>query len=411
MGADSCDGVLPELTVLAAAVSAEHGVSAALLEGYLPALLNVAVTGRRLSVDGRDACRTLGAEAVPTGVALPTVVDVYMTASRRLWSRLPEFISRSRGRPLRSGELLTIGDAVWRGADDALAALAEGYLHAQRLVVRREEASRRDLIDDLLAGDPDIGSLVEQAEPFGLSLGAAHIVAVAQTDRPVDAAARVTGWVDDAVRARFHRRGVLVADKDGRLVAVLSSSPPPDQSDAAAGQELASVLGPAAAQLVGRSGWRVGVGRPYSGPRGVFRSYCEALDALILADRLRLPDQIVHAKELLVYRVLLRDETAMADLVATVLGPLAAARGGPEPLLRTLQAYFAAGGNAAEAGRQLHLSVRAVTYRLQRVRELTGYPATDPTHQLPLRVAVIGARWLNWPQDTQDTRRPRSVGG
>jgi DNA-binding PucR family transcriptional regulator len=53
-------------------------------------------------------------------------------------------------------------------------------------------------------------------------------------------------------------------------------------------------------------------------------------------------------------------------------------------LLRTLQAYFAAGGNAAEAGRRLHLSVRAVTYRLQRVRELTGYPATDPTHQLPL---------------------------
>jgi DNA-binding PucR family transcriptional regulator len=130
----------------------------------------------------------------------------------------------------------------------------------------------------------------------------------------------------------------------------------------------------------------------------VRRSYREALEAIDLAGRLDLPKRIVHARDLLVYPVLVRDEAAMADLVLAVLGPLAAARGGAEPLLSTLEAYFASGGNTAQTARRLHLSVRAVTYRLQRVQELTGHSADDPEHRLTLHVAVTGARLLDWPR-------------
>jgi DNA-binding PucR family transcriptional regulator len=52
---------------------------------------------------------------------------------------------------------------------------------------------------------------------------------------------------------------------------------------------------------------------------------------------------------------------------------------------------------AAETARRLHLSVRAVTYRLARVRELTARDPVDPEQGLALRVAVIGARMLDWP--------------
>jgi DNA-binding PucR family transcriptional regulator len=123
-----------------------------------------------------------------------------------------------------------------------------------------------------------------------------------------------------------------------------------------------------------------------------------------VAERLHLPEPVVLARDMLVYRVLLRDEAAIADLVDAVLGPLLHVRGGPELLIATLEAYFAAGGNAAEAARRLHLSVRAVTYRLRRFEQLTGYVANDPAHRLPLHVAVTGARLLDWPV------RPMSVG-
>jgi sugar diacid utilization regulator len=139
------------------------------------------------------------------------------------------------------------------------------------------------------------------------------------------------------------------------------------------------------------------VGRSYPGPSGVARSYEEAAEALDVAQRLGLPEPVADAADLLIYQVLLRDREAITDLVRTVLTPLDAARGGAAPLLATLAAYFSHGGVAAAAARDLHLSVRAVTYRLARVRDLTGRDPTVPADALTLQVAVIGARLLDWP--------------
>ena len=142
---------------------------------------------------------------------------------------------------------------------------------------------------------------------------------------------------------------------------------------------------------------RIVVGRPYPGPSGVAHSYEEAAEALAVAQRLGLPEPVASAADLLIYQVLLRDRAAITDLVRTVLKPLGAARGGATPLLATLASYFAHGGVAAAAARDLHLSVRAVTYRLARVRELTGRDPALPADALTLQVAVIGARLLDWP--------------
>lgn len=386
-------GVVAEVDEAAAR---EHGLPAALLDGYLAALVEVAVGGRRFTRAEEAHCRRIGSEAAQQGVALPALVDLYMTASRRIWPRLPGLVGDARGRPVGSTDLVAVGEAVWQGADTALAALAAGYVEAQREVVRREEAFRREFVDDLLSGRSEVGSLVERAERLGMALTGSHTVTVATTDRLADSGMHLTKWLEDEARIRFGDRGLLVAAQEGRLVSVLSSGA--GQADSGAdGQALADVAGPAVARLTRRPQWRVGVGRSHPGPRGVLRSYREAVDALEVAERLDLPDRVVHARDMLVYRVLLRDEAAIADLVGTVLGPLTEVRGGPESLVSTVEAYFAAGRNAASAARRLHLSVRAVTYRLQRVREFTGYDPADPADQLPLMVAVTGARLLDWP--------------
>jgi sugar diacid utilization regulator len=392
--------VAPVVAEVTAATAGECDMPAALLDGYLTALSVVARTGRRLSEAEEASCRRLGGEAATAGVGLPALVDLYMTASRRLWPRLPGLVAQARHRPLRHAEVVAIGEAVWRAADTAIAALAAGHVDARQGVVRREEAFRAEFVDDLFSGRADVGSLVERAEPFGLTLTATHVVVVAATDRPIDSGMPVTSQMEDDVRARLGKRALLVAVKEGRLVCVLSSVPASGDrpSRDADGQVLAELAGPAAARLTRRPDWRVGVGRPHPGTAGVPRSFREALEAMDLADRLDLPPGVVHARDLLVYRVLVRDEAAMTDLVQAVLGPLTAARGGADPLLRTLETYFLTGGNAAETARRLNLSVRAVTYRLQRVQELTGHAVGDPARYLPLVVAVTGARLLDWPR-------------
>lgn len=47
--------------------------------------------------------------------------------------------------------------------------------------------------------------------------------------------------------------------------------------------------------------------------------------------------------------------------------------------LTTVDAYFAAGGVTTTTARRLHMSVRAVTYRLDRIKTLTGYDPTGST--------------------------------
>ncbi len=383
----------------------EHGCDPDLLQGYLPALLGTASTLRRLSEQEKEDCRRTGADAAQAGLALPALVDLYMTASRRLWPQLTDLVGALRDQPVRPTELVGLGEAVWRAADDALAALAAGYVDAQRLVLRSEEAARLRFVEDLLRGHADIGSLVDRADTYGLNLAAGHVVAVADAETPVAPAGRLTTWVEQAARSRFPDRGVLVIADAGRLVCAVSTAAEDGVGQDADGGVLAELAASAAAELTRGKAWRVAVSRRHSGPLGISRGYADALDALDVADRLGLVDRVVHARQLLVYRVLLRDESAMTDLVEAVLGPLAGTAEGPDRLLRTLEAYFAAGSNTSAAARTLHLSVRALSYRLQRVQELTGYRAGDPAQQLTLHVAVTGARLLDWP------RRPATRDG
>lgn len=380
------------LTEVARAAGQEAGgVPVELLGDYLTMLAEAATTGRKPDPSELDAVGLLGRRAAELGVSAGSAVQLYLCAARRLWGELPMVI-RSRD----SGAVRTAADAVLYVVDAAVASLAEGYTDARRQMVRWEETLRREFIDDLLRGDADVGRLVERAEPFGLDMGRPHQVALAApTGRLKDAESAIDA-LERAVVHRVGDRDVLVATKDGWIVVVapadadIPSPPgPPKLGDFLIAELDRSPRG---------RPWRVAVGRPYPGAYGIPRSYEEAREGLTMAVRLHLDTPVIHAEQLLIYRVLLRDQPAIADLVHAVLGGLVQARGGAEPLLVTLDAYFATGCVATETARRMHLSVRAVTYRLDRVRTLTGHDPTDPARRFSVQAAVLGARLLGWPE-------------
>jgi sugar diacid utilization regulator len=341
------------------------------LEGYTQMLAEVCETGRRLTRDELESLRARGERAAEAGLGLRALVRRHLSAAREIW---PALSSAEDDRPLAA-------------VQQAIDAFAEGHERAQRLAVRQEEAVRREFIDDLLYGRSDLGRLAERAERFGLLLSRAHAVAVAQGGKPVEDTHPATRQVESALVGRFGERRILLTTKDGRLVCIA----PGDQDD---------VLAFFAKQAhAATDGGQVAVGRPHPGAGGVVHSYEEALNALDLAGRLHLDEPVLRAADLLVYPVLTRDRQAMADLVHNTLGPLQTARGGAQPLLETLTAYFDSGCIAAEAARRLNLSVRAFTYRLERIHKLTGANPADSVHRYTLQTAVIGARLLGWPDN------------
>jgi sugar diacid utilization regulator len=288
-------------------------------------------------------------------------------------------------------------EAVLRVLDDAIGVLVDGHQAERREMIRHEEAQRAQFVDDLLRGDADVSRLVQRAEPFGIDLGKPHRVALVAPLDGDGAADRAAIALEPAVVERFGDREVLVATKDGRVVVVVPGQSAPASAEPAddVGESLRQEL----RRRKVRGRWRVAAGRAFPGAYGVARSYEEALEALTFADRLGLDSDAVDARDLLVYRVLGRDQAAIVDLVRDVLTPLDRARGGPEVLLATLREYFEAGEVATEAARRLHVSVRTVTYRLARVAQLTGYSVSRPDQRFALHAAVLGARLLEWPSN------------
>ena len=380
----------PDTSVLAevalAAADDAGGIDPALLGDFLDAVWGAVVEGRRLSTARTARYRGVGEGAATSGVALRALLDLYLSAAWRLWRHLPP-VAGAHADP---DGVVTAGEVVLRATDDAVASLTEGYQLARRQLVRREESDRREFVDDLLAGTADVSGLLRRAPRFGLELTGPHAVAVVRAQTPFRDGSPQLAAVERRLQGSVADADPLVATKDGALVVVFAAP------DRAAVDEvvlrLRDVLGPP-----DRTAWRAGVGRPAAGAAGVVGSFEQARRALELGHRLGAGDPVADAADLLVHEVLLRDPGVAKDLVESTLAPLRQVRGGVEPVLATLEAYLDSGGNATETARRLHLSVRAVTYRLARVRDLTGIDATRSEHRFGLQAAVLAARALGWP--------------
>jgi len=371
-------------TAVVAATSAAVGAPAELLGEFLPDL-NEAASGRPLDLPHIDGYRTLGGVAAQRGVALRAVVDLYLTASRRAWPRLTAVAD---GRDVVA--LNRVGGAVLAAVDDVVSAVCEGYENARRTASLAEESLRREFVDDLLTGTSFDARHIARAAAHGLRLESSHVVLVVAGSREFLDHRVMVRDVEAALLSRTglpaSESNLLVATRSGLLVAVMPA-------------ELSGAARVAAQQLDQEPtlSWRMAVSRVRSGASGVRIGFDEARSAIALATRLHLPERLVRAEDLLVYEVLTRDREVMVELIASVLAPLVAARGGAAPLLETLRVYFACGGVAVAAGKKLHLSVRAVTYRLDRVAALTGRDPRDPEARFALEAALRGAKVLDWP--------------
>ncbi|WP_175408342.1 CdaR family transcriptional regulator [Streptomyces sp. TRM64462] len=368
-------------------------------------LTEIRASGRALRDDERAGLHAYAAEAADRGVTLDGLVtELHAAAYGVVHGDRPEGGAEAGGGAAARvpaeregaggvGGGHPVGEvAVLRAVAEAAVALAEGYGAVRHAVLRREEAGRREFAGHLLDGRAGLGRLAERAERFGLRPAGPYRVAVARAAVGADgfgAGDRAVRYVEEALLARFGRGGALVTTKDGLLVCVA----PGTGDEAEVPKAFAGLVRGAAGP-----GCRVATGRARTGPAGAARSYQEALAALDVAERLGLDAALLDAGELLVFQVLGRDRAAITELVGTVLGGLEAARGGAGPLLATLEAYFATGCvNTATAAR-LGLSVRAVTYRLDRVHRLTGHDPADPAQRYTLQTAVLGARLLDWPR-------------
>jgi len=236
---------------------------------------------------------------------------------------------------------------------------------------------RRELVQDLLTGTDDESAYL-RAEALDYDLGPPHQVAVMEVTEgsPADE--------DVLLAARRALRQQQVPALLGTIAGTMVIVAPRGDADWEA-LRLATV-----AQL-GGGGCRLGVGEPYPRPSMLPRSLREAQLALRLQKASSEVERASAFADLDVLRMLASVED-LADVEGYVrkwLGVLAAYDERKHTqLVRTLTQYLQHGGGYEATSQALSVHRSTLKYRLQRIRELTGFDLGDPDTRFNLELAT-----------------------
>ncbi|GIF37863.1 helix-turn-helix domain-containing protein [Actinoplanes xinjiangensis] len=303
--------------------------------------------------------------------------------------------SRGEGRSVRRGDLViaavvagadNLGALVFR-PDRPLADVDQRILERaaqvtallllfRRTVADAEAQVRGDLLDDLISRpvrDPD--AVRSRAARLGLDVDAPWVVVAAGDDTGDGLGQRAASWARTFAATR---RG-LAMPRDGRLALLLPGDDPAGTARLVA-KELSRTLG----RPVTAGG--AGPARGAEGVAGAYREADQCLSALVTLGR---SGGGGGAADLGYVGLLLGDRRDVAGFVSGTVGPVIdydLRRG--TALVRTLEAYFAAGGGLGRAAEALHVHVNTVNQRLERVAQLLGDDWQRPGRALDLQLAL-----------------------
>ncbi|MFF7333636.1 GAF domain-containing protein [Streptomyces sp. NPDC008150] len=250
----------------------------------------------------------------------------------------------------------------------------------RRTVAETENRVRGELVTDLLTGSGRANPvlLADRGRRLGVDLDRPHLVLVADTEP--EARARLASA---AVRHLFGApAGSVGAEHAGHVVLLLTAD---------GRQRPGRAARAAAVQLAHLTGTRVTVGAagPVCGPVAIADAHAEAVRCLRALHVLGRHGDGAAAAELGFLGVVLGDGRDVGGFVDGTLGPLLEydSRRGTE-LVRTLVAYFGAGGSLTRAKDELHVHVNTVVQRLDRIEALLGPDWNCPDRALELQLAL-----------------------
>lgn len=328
--------------------------------GPVPADLDVAAALRRAGGAGEGTGRP---------VAVPCAGGAWVTAVVAGGHRLGTLLLGGSGDEppeLSAGQVRTV--------ERAAMVTALVLLFTQR-ADETDRSVRADALAELLAATgPPRPSTLGRLAALGISARRPHVLLVCRC-----APARARAVAREA--ATLGGRSALVGERDGAVVVLL-----PGEDPAEAGARLARPAGgpPAADTAV-----TVGAAGPFRPADGADRALAEArrsVEALLALDR---AGEAAAAADLGFAGLLLGERPDVAGYVTGILGPVAEhdARRGSD-LLRTLEAYYAAGASPTRAAARLHVHVNTVAQRLERVGTLLGPSWQTPDRSLEIQLAL-----------------------
>ncbi len=307
--------------------------------------------------------------------------------------------------PETSGYLILPSEHRLASLDRALIEVASTGVALElaklRAQVEVEHRLRGDVVTDLVTGDyASSDSISARAAQLGYDLSEPRDVIVLRIDAFPDVAARLGETRGLELKRRmFDTIQAAVSSSPDSMVAgqneavIVLAAQAPQRRGGFGGREPAAIAGELKEELriqLPDVTVSASIGDRCTAPGEYaesFRLAQGALDAMAKLDR---RDQVIDARKLGVYRLLITatDPGELRDFAERVLGPLLDGDDHRRALLDTLRAYVDSGFNQREAARRSFVHFNTVAYRLRRIEELLGLDLDDPQALLDLTFAL-----------------------
>lgn len=254
-----------------------------------------------------------------------------------------------------------------------------------KAVREAEKRLKGDLLTALLQEDITPRDANLWIQRMGLDLDQAHVAIRFAWDAPSPPSLR---RLETLVNGEVANQGVkvLVETLGSEILCICQVEPSSNRPEEAL--SLANAVAEMAAQEFPDIPMRSGVGMP-AGDISFWRdSFRQAGQALEMARRLRVRKP-QYFPDLSVYRLLfqLEHHPDLHTFRVEILGSLLAYEGGGD-FIKTLEVYFDHNGNLSQAADALFVHRNTLTYRMERIAEITGLDLDHTETRLALQLAL-----------------------
>ncbi|WP_269857617.1 PucR family transcriptional regulator [Streptomyces sp. RPT161] len=326
-----------------------------------------------------EGCREFARRGVPLDRVLRGVRLGHARLARDLAAAIEEHVPFDQ----RLAELREVDELLFAYADAHASQMAEEYIAERDRWRGSDEAARRAIIDDLLAGRPvDVQAAIRRLR---YDISRTHVAAVLRCDHSevgLPAPERLQRTATSMARA-VRAPGMLLipaTDTSAWVWLALSSEETADQAE-----HLRGTLDPPA-------GVRAALGPAAHGPQGMRRSHLAALQAERIALQGR-SDWLCDYQDVRLVALATAEPEHARWFVQDVLGPLASEGARMQELRETLRVYLSEEHGLRTTAERLHVARNTVTYRVKRAQELLPTPI-NADNLLELRLALEIAHTL-----------------
>lgn len=371
----------------------EHGGSPAAVTTLRRVAQSTVLTGLRLmasdlkepvstlSEDALEGCREFARRGIPLELILRGVRLGHAQLVHGMALAVEAHVEADQ----RMAEMRPIEELLFTYVDAHSSVMAEEYIAERDRWRGSDEAARRAVIDELLAGRP-----VDQeaaARRLRYDLSRTHVAAVLwgdDTATAAPAAERLYHAASSMARALEASRTLIIPAHGNSVWAWF----------AVTGESAEHPVRHLRSSLPEPTGVRAALGPAAPGPRGMRRSHLGALQAQRMAIH-STDSWLCDYQDIRLAALVTADSENARWFVQEVLGPLASEGARLRELRETLRIYLAEERSLRTAAERLHIARNTVTYRVKRAEELLPAP-TAAGGSLELRVALeITAAWEN----------------